>query len=133
MSLSSQEIRRLTDLWYQTFVQPNGYDGFGAEKYRLHKNGIGFHELDFDALCAACTCLTKQLLLPGTNCFMNLDHFLLWSWIAELLLERPGPLSHSVDREISQLAETAVRAALANVNRPMKPRTAVSRSLRRAE
>lgn len=124
MNLSSQEIRQLTDLWYQTFVQPNGYDGFGAEQYRLHLNGVAFHELDYDALCTACTCLTKQLLLPGRNSFMNLDHFLLWSWVAELLLERPGPLSHSVDREISQLAETAARAALTNAARPMRPREA---------
>lgn len=124
MNLSPQEIRRLTDLWYQTFVRPNGYNGFEAEQYRLHKNGIAFHELDYDALCTACTCLTKQLLLPERNCFMNLDHFLLWSWIAELLLERPGPLSHSIDREISQLAETAARAALTNASRPMRPREA---------
>jgi hypothetical protein len=121
MADSSQEIRRLTDMWYQTFIQPDEYDGFAAERYRLHANGIKFHELDYDALCTACACLTKQLLLPGMNFFMSLDHFLLWSWVAELLLERPGPLSHSVDREIHQLAETTARAALANANRPMRP------------
>jgi hypothetical protein len=122
MRLSSQDIRRLTDLWKQNAVSPQGVIQLGgkSERYRLRANQIGFHELDYDELCTACVELTKQLLLPGHNTIIDLDHHLLWSWCAELLLGRGGPLSTSIDREISQLAQTTTRAALAGVSLPTR-------------
>jgi len=120
MRLSSDEIRRLSDLWRQNAVGPAGHFRLDpeTERYRLRANDIGFHELDYDELCTACVELTKQLLLPGFSSIIDPDHFWLWSWCAELLLGRNGSLSSSVDPEIGRLAQVTARAALAGVNAP---------------
>lgn len=120
MRLSSEEIKHLTDMWRQNAVNAKGIAiGAESEQYRLHNNNIGFHELDYDELRTTAVELTKLLLLPGHNTVIDLDHYLLWAWCAEVLIGQNGPLS-TIDREIYTLAKTTTRAALAGANPPTR-------------
>jgi hypothetical protein len=121
MGMSSQEIKRLTELWRKAALNAGGGFQLSAEteQYRLRANGIGFHELDYDGLRTAAVELTKLLLLPGSNTITDQDHYLLWAWCAELLIGRNGPLSR-LDREISVLAQTAARTALSSAVPPSR-------------
>ena len=69
MAVSADEIKRLCDSWCLAAQQPGGGFAIGGEteQYRLLRNGIQFHDLDFDQLVAAISGLTKVLLLPGLN------------------------------------------------------------------
>jgi hypothetical protein len=118
--LSSQEIKRLTDQWRNNALGTLGI-GIGpqSEQYRLHSNSIGFHELEYDELRTAAVELTKLLLVPGMNTIIDLDHYLFWSWCAELLVGQNGPLSR-LDKEIYTLAQTTARAALAEARPPTR-------------
>lgn len=107
-------IRELCRSW-RTAATANGGLSIGvSEQFRLHANGVRFHELSYNELREAAVGLTEGLLLPGLNTVIDLDHMLFWSWCGELLLGQGGPLSAGVDPQIRQLAESAVRTALAN-------------------
>jgi hypothetical protein len=121
MRMSSQEIKRLTALWRQAAVSTHGLSiGGQSDKYRLLRNHIGFHELDYDELRTACVELVKLLLLPGANTVIDQDHLWLWAWYAELLLGPEGPLSSRIEPEIHQLARINVGAALVHANPPTR-------------
>ncbi len=120
MSVSAAQIEKLCDDWCAATQAAGGGMAIGrdTEKYRLLANGVVFHELNFEPLCAAITGTTKVLLRPGLNTVVDHDHFALWAWCAELLLS-PGSQVFSQDQfEIKSLFETAVHAALANCRRP---------------
>jgi hypothetical protein len=93
-----------------------------TEKHRLLANGVVFHELNFESLCAALTGTSKALLLPGLNCIAVQDHFWLWAWCAEVLLSCRAPLFSKNQMEIRSLFETTVRAALAGCRPPIASR-----------
>jgi hypothetical protein len=109
----SPDIRQLCRDWIAAATASGGIAlGQQSESFRLHRNGVRFHDLEYDDLRAACVGLTELLLLPGLNTIIDLDHKLLWSWCAELLLGRGAPYGHDVDREIAQLAALTIRCAL---------------------
>jgi hypothetical protein len=93
--------------------------GANTEKFRLLANGVQFHELDHDALCAAFIGLSKVLLRPGLNTIIDQDHFGLWSWCGELLLGPRTQLFPLDQYEIKSLFETALHSALARCRRPV--------------
>lgn len=114
-------IRDLCASWRAAATGGGGIAiGRESEQFRLHANGIHFHDLTYEGIREAAVGLTDILLLPGMNTVVDLDHQLFWSWCGELLLGSNGPLSAGVDGEIRQLAETAVRASLANVRAPTR-------------
>jgi hypothetical protein len=94
--------------------------GGSSEQYRLHQNGVRFHDLSFEELRDALVGLTTNLLLPGMNTVIDQDHVLLWSWCGEILLGAKGPLLTQAEPEVSRLAATTLRAALANTRPPTK-------------
>ncbi|NOX75476.1 MAG: hypothetical protein GXP17_02435, partial [Gammaproteobacteria bacterium] len=81
MTISAGGIKELCNNWCQAVQQPEGGFAIGgqSEQYRLLRNGIQFHDLDFEQLVAAIDGLTKVLLLPGLNTVVDQDHFGLWS------------------------------------------------------
>ncbi len=106
-------IRKLCSDWIAAATASGGIAiGQQSESFRLHQNGVRFHELDYDELRAACVGLTEVLLLPGLNTIIDLDHKLLWSWCGEVLMGRGAPYNHHVDREMAQLAALTLRCAL---------------------
>jgi len=96
--------------------------GGNTEKFRLLANGLVFHELDHEALCAAVVGLSKVLLRPGLNTVVDQDHFALWSWCGELLLSPTAGLFPMDQHEIKSLYEATIHAALANCRKPPQSR-----------
>lgn len=94
--------------------------GGNTEKYRLLTNGVVFHELKHEELCAAVVGLSKVLLRPGLNTVIDQDHFGLWSWCGELLLSPRADLFPRDQHEIKSLYETALHASLATCRKPAK-------------
>lgn len=117
---TAADIEKLCDDWCAASSTPEGglVIGTNSEKLRLLANGVQFHELNHEALCAALIGLSKVLLRPGLNTIVDQDHFHLWSWCGELLL---NPRSHhfpGAQHEIKSLYETSIHAALASCRRP---------------
>lgn len=92
--------------------------GANTERFRLLSNGVQFHELSHEALCAALIGLSKVLLRPGLNTIVDHDHFALWSWCGELLLTPHSQVFPPAQHEIKSLYETSIRSALAHCHRP---------------
>ncbi|WP_321789801.1 hypothetical protein [Paraburkholderia sp. J94] len=120
MPATAEQITRLCDAWLEAAVQPGGGIAIGgaSERFRLRLNGVSFHEIEFDALCAAIVGLTKIVLLPGLNTVVDADHRLLWSWCAEVLLCRQADVFPAEQREIRQLLATAIHCGLAGSRNP---------------
>jgi len=118
--ISSQKIRELCDNWCAAVQQPDGSIAIGgqSEQYRLLRNGLQFHELGFEQLIAAIDGLTKVLLLPGLNTFVDQDHFGLWSWCSEVILYRETNFFDHEEHELRKLFETCIRSSLANCKKP---------------
>lgn len=93
--------------------------GANTEKFRLLANGVVFHELDHETICAAVIGTCKVLLRPGLNTVVDHDHFALWSWCGELLLGSRSTLFQAGQREVKSLYEAAIHAALANCRKPV--------------
>jgi len=121
MSVSANEIKKLCDSWCQAAQQPGGGIAIGgqSEQYRLLRNNIQFHDLDFEQLVAAISGLTKVLLLPGLNTIVDQDHFGLWSWCSEVVLFRETNFFEHNEHEIRKLFETCSRASLAHCRKPI--------------
>jgi hypothetical protein len=117
---TAADITKLCDDWCTASATPGGGMAIGAntEKFRLLANGVAFHELDHEAMCAAIIGLSKVLLRPGLNTVVHQDHFGLWSWCGELLLGPRAQLFPLDQHEIKSLYETALHAALAGCLRP---------------
>lgn len=118
------EITRLCDEWCSASAVPGGGMVVSAstEKYRLLANGVVFHELNHEELCAAVVGLSKVLLRPGLNTVVDQDHFALWSWCGELLLGSRADLFRPDQYEIKSLYEAALHASLASCRKPTKSR-----------
>jgi hypothetical protein len=119
--MTAGEISKLCDDWCAASTVPAGGIVLGAktEKFRLRNNGVVFHELEHDALCAAIVGLSQVLLRPRLNAFVVQDHFELWSWCGELLLSPQANLFPPEQGEIKSLYETALHAALAHCRKPV--------------
>lgn len=128
--MSTPSIRELCSSWREAATSGGGISiGGSSEQFRLHGNGVHLHDLSYDDLRDALVGLTTNLLLPGMNTVIDLDHVLLWSWCGEILLGTNGPLAAQEEPEVSRLAATTIRAALANSRPPteeafMRSRTA---------
>jgi hypothetical protein len=107
-------IRRLCDDWCAAVRKPEGGFALGprTEGFRLHRNGVVFHELEFEELQTACVSLGRVLLLSGLNTVIDYDHFLLWSWLGQILVSRDRKSRPQDDREVRELLGVCVRAAL---------------------
>lgn len=124
-------IKKLCDDWYdEKKALPEGQLwGPNPEEFRLLSNGIVFHELNHEELCAAIIGLSKVQLLPNLSSYTHRDHFDLWGWCGELLLnnqvrlgfEKPGkiqPPTPKMSQEIQSLYVTCLHAVLVNSVRP---------------
>lgn len=60
---SAAQIRQLCDAWCNAVAVPGGGFAIGAntEQFRLLRNGVVFHDLDHESLCAALLGLTRAL------------------------------------------------------------------------
>lgn len=113
----ADRIRRLCREWCKAVAQPDGSLTIGPEaaRLRLHSNGIVFHELSHVELQVACVELSRVLLLPRANTVIDVDHFLLWTWIAQLLQSQS---TVPEARDVRKLLGLCVRAALAAARPP---------------
>jgi hypothetical protein len=120
MSLSAEEITRLCDAWCVASTPPEGgmVIGQDTEKYRLLANNIVFHELDYQALCAAILGTAKVLLRPGFNTIIDQDHFCLWAWCGELLLSPEAEIFSQEQHEVKTLFEISIRSSLVGCRKP---------------
>jgi len=114
------EIENLCDDWCTSSITPRGGTVMGAntERFRLLANGVVFHELSHEQLCAALIGLTRVVLRPGLNTIVNEDHFALWSWCGELLLSPVSQIFPVTQFEIRSLYETVIHSALAHCRKP---------------
>jgi hypothetical protein len=120
MQLLQNQIKNLCDSWKQSALNGGGLTIGPSEQFRLMKNGISFHELQYDELRTAYVELTKILLLPGMSTIIDQDHTWIWSWSAEVLLGHKGPFSLSVNRDMNTLCALVTHAALAQANPPTR-------------
>lgn len=117
---TAADIKKLCDDWCAASTFPEGglVIGRETEKFRLLANGVVFHDLNHEALCAALIGLSKVLLLPGLNTVVDHDHYALWSWCGELLLTHRSHHFPDSQREIKSLYAASIHAALAGCSRP---------------
>ena len=117
---TAADIEKLCDDWCDASVLPEGglQIGVQTEQFRLLANGVVFHELSHEELCAALFGLSKVLLHPGLNTVIDQDHYALWSWSGELLLSRLPHFFPDTQREIQSLYAATIHAALAGCSRP---------------
>jgi hypothetical protein len=123
-SLSAADIRNLCDRWCDASTTPGGGTAIGhqTEQFRLLANGIVFHELSHAGVCVALVALSKVLLRPGMNTIVDQDHFGIWSWCGELLLNPRATVFAAQQREIKSLFEASLHAALAHCRKPAASR-----------
>ncbi|HIF9437202.1 TPA: hypothetical protein ACX6SL_001317 [Photobacterium damselae] len=124
MNTSSKTILELCESWCMSVQLPDGGIGIGgqSEQYRLLRNGIQFHELEYQSLKVATIGLSRVLLLRGLNTVIDQDHFALWSWCAELILNHDSNIFEHDEHELRKLFETCIRASLANCTKPTSSR-----------
>ncbi|RYE56830.1 MAG: hypothetical protein EOP48_07150 [Sphingobacteriales bacterium] len=77
-------------------------------------NNIIFHELNFDSLLTAITCLTKSLLINKQIQLITPDHIFLWSWCADLTLSMNPAYFLSTEQELRNLFRTCSFASISN-------------------
>jgi len=120
--MSAERILELCDSWCSIVKMAENSLGIcgESEKYRLLINGIQFHDLDSISLKAAVVGLSKVMLLPGLNSVVVQDHYFLWSWCAELILNRDANVFDVNEYELRTLFGTCVRASLAGCVKPAK-------------
>jgi hypothetical protein len=116
----SQEILELCDSWVKAATPEGGGLQISAamDNFRLRNNGVVFHELTHAELRAAIFGLTRVLLHPGRNTVIDFDHYLAWSWCAEVFVGTRANYFATDEREPKQLFGLACRAALATTYRP---------------
>jgi hypothetical protein len=113
-------IAQLCDAWLAAVYQPDGRMLIGAsENFRLHQNGIQFHELSYAEMQASCVGLTRVLLLKNLNSVLDLDHQLFWAWSAELIVSVRSGFFTPQEMSISQLFDACIRASLAGIRPPL--------------
>ena len=130
-----QLIRNLCDSWMNAAQQPGGGLAIGnaTEQYRLHRNGISFHELAYSEIKTACTGLSQVLLLKALNTIIDLDHQLFWAWVGEMLLSPRSTFFAHDELVLRKLFETCIRAGLAGISPPPKSREEWERQRDRSE
>ncbi|MBI1744804.1 hypothetical protein HYR54_17315 [Candidatus Acetothermia bacterium] len=108
-------IRQLCDAWIAAYQRSSSSSHEDPEKFRLHKNGIKFHELNYPEIQIACTSLSKVLLLKGMNTVISLDHQLFWAWAGELFLFSLPRTFSNEERYVQELLETCVLASITSI------------------
>lgn len=84
------QIQNLTRLWHEATQVEGGGSRIGehTECYRLSRNGIAFHQLQYDEILPAIGYVTSTLLLPGLNSVVTQDHLSLIAWCQQVILDR---------------------------------------------
>lgn len=120
MPTGEETIRNLCQSWLQATAIPGGGIGIGgqSEGFRLLNNGVVFHDLDYDALRAACLGLSSVLLMPGLNTVIDWDHKWFWAWCGEVLCGGGSEYFGHEDHELKELMGLCIRASLAGTYRP---------------
>lgn len=120
MSDDSEKILELCELWIDAAIKNDGELRIGKEtvKYRLLKNEIKFHELNYKEMQSACIGLTKVLLHKGLNTVIDYDHLYFWSWTAEVFLYSDIKYFSKENHEIKELFKTIIHSNLAGVTKP---------------
>jgi len=114
-----EQIRTLCEKWIaQATANDSIQISSQSEQYRLMRNGIHFHELNFSELVTAGIGLTKILLLKGMNTVVASDHFHFWSWAAEVILETEDCIFSNEEHELRELFEMLIRSSLAGLRAP---------------
>lgn len=109
---SPKTITDLCEGWLTAWKQPDGSRNLiKAQDFRLCANGIKFHELGHDSICAAIIGLTKVLSDTGLNTVISHDHYALWGWCGEVLNRHRG-FKDDVERQTEALFTAVLRAAL---------------------
>jgi hypothetical protein len=128
-SSNEEEIRELCKALVKAARRPEGGFVFSesTERYRLHRNRISFHELNYDEIQAVCTGLNQVLLFEGLNTIISLDHQLFWAWAGEVLLSPLSKFFTDDEQEIKQLFESCIRASLAGSHPPLQSREDLKR------
>lgn len=111
-------IEKLCEYWCLASTTSDGNIELSAdtEKFRLLRNGVLFHDLDHDALCATLIGLSKVLLRPNLNSVVDYDHTSLWAWCGEILVGRESTMFSRSQIEIENLYKTVFHSALAPHN-----------------
>jgi len=114
---SAAEITALCQKCYDAYspdpTSPGLMTAGPPEPFRLTNNGAVFHEMSFDELVAALVGLNKFLLRPVMAIILH-EHFLLWSWCAELLIGGHATGQPNNIRHVEPLFFATIRAALAS-------------------
>lgn len=117
---TAAQITKLCDDWCSASSGPEGVmvQNANTDSFRLLANGVEFHELSHEALCAALIGLSKVMLRQRLSSSVALDHYALWSWCGELLFAPYPQLFPQEPREICSLYKTSIHAALARCEKP---------------
>lgn len=119
----AEMIEQLCDSWCRASFKPDGSQVLDetTESFRLENNGIIINDLSHEAVCAALIGLSKTLLGPRYNCSIVHEHFILWAWCGELVINsEPSIFQKTPYDPIEQLYRATLHAALAHCNTPSK-------------
>lgn len=88
--MTAEKIRNLCNRWCATTSKSGAGMKLGPPdlEFRLLKNDIRFHELDFHELSVALVGVSKTLFRPGLSVVTDYDHYFMWAWCGELLAGR---------------------------------------------
>lgn len=123
---TTELIEKLCEDWCveKKSLPENQLWGQNPDQFRLLPNGVVFHELNHEELCAAIIGLSKVQLLPDLRSYTHQDHYALWGWCGELLLNNhvflgyDMPPAPEISREIQSLYVACLHAMLVHSVRP---------------
>lgn len=120
-------IESLYDEYIHSVTGPNNSLQIGRDsnKYRLLENNILFHECSYEEIQACLVYLCKTSLINNVLVATYNDHFCLWSWCINLLIERHGAYYDSErEPELKMLFEMCSSAAMSihawDIHAPME-------------
>lgn len=116
-----KRIKDLCESWIREATGGGGNTlsiGGNSERYRLTRNGIDFHTLNIDETRIAIVYLTKTLLHQRMNTVIDLDHKMLWSWVASLLLDFSCEYISGQEYYLRTLFSTVAHTSLVGVRDP---------------
>lgn len=96
-ALTAEQIRQICRAWQQSTVQSDGSLHIRPGQNRLVSYNIGFHLLDFDALCTALIETAIVSIHQNLVVIQERDHIWLLSWCGEVLQNRIRPFFPVVD------------------------------------
>ncbi|EFD0645632.1 hypothetical protein FFW75_15645, partial [Escherichia coli] len=92
--MKAEDMIRMSESWLKKIIKKDGTISFDPndDSFRLRKNGIIIHELDFDRLMASIISTSITLAIPSQNggiapnlTIVDKDHDHIWGWCAEFV------------------------------------------------